>query len=138
MIEEVGNSPIESLSKTVNAIGMKMDKDEVSKRYFGKTPKGTYFGKPKNLKTMHDLSMSESQKARLYGLGGSSVKDTGDVVNQRLETDSKSSLIKELVEDTSMTRTEAEELVRNWMEKNQLIEVDDKVLGKIIVPKGKR
>ena len=135
---EEEKSPIEQMSRSVNAIGMGMSKNEMSKRYFGNVPDGAYVGRPKDLSTMHDLNMSKSQKSRLYGIGKAPVEDVGDIVNTRLETDSKSGLIRELTENTSMTRVEAEELVRNWMEKNSLVEVDDSTLEKIIVPKGRR
>ncbi len=136
MIDEKEKSPIESLSKTVNAVGMKMDKKEINRRYFGKTPKGTYFGKPKNLATMHDLTMSENRKRELYGIGQKTdVPSTGELVNTRLATDSKADLIRELVENSNMDRRTAEAVVVEWMSHNHLVEKQT-AFGKAIISEG--
>ena len=133
MMEEVGPTPIESLSKTVNAIGVKMDKKEINRRYFGRAPKGTYFGKPKDLKSMHDLSLSESRKRELYGIGQKKgVGSADELTTVRLATDSKADLISELCANSSMTKTEATLVVEKWMATNHLIEKQT-VFGKAIV-----
>ena len=122
-----------------HSIGLGMKKAEVNKRYFGSAPEGSYvgFGKGKTPQNIHDLTMSASQKKRLYGIGKAPIEDTGDVVNARLESDSKSGLIRELVEETHLTRMEATQIIDNWMQKNGLIEVDDPELGRIVIPKAK-
>ncbi len=140
MDETQGNSPVENLSRTINAFGGGMPKKRRNDLYFGNPPKDAYMGmnKGRTLETIHDLTISEDTKARLYGIGQRKVEDVGDVVDSRLGTDSKSGLISELADNTAMTRGEATQLVENWMAKNGLVEKDDATLGKIIVPRDRR
>lgn len=131
-----GSSPIEKVSKVVNAIGMNMPKKRREELYTGKPPKNAYFGfNDKDLSHIHDLTMSEETKRKLYGLGRGREKTVGAVVESRLSTDSRSDLIRELCEQSAMTRTQAEQLVNLWMARNGLVEVNDPTLGKMIVPK---
>ena len=130
-----GSSPIEQMSRTVNAIGVNMPKKRKNDLYFGKPPKDAYMGmnRGRDLSNIHDLTMSESQKNRLYGIGQKTgVKDVGEFTNVRLETDSRSDLIRELCENSNMTRTEATMFVEKWMTANNLVE-EDGPFGKVIV-----
>ena len=126
------------IGKLSKAVGGSMTPERRNEVYFGHPPKGTYFGAPKDISRMHDLWMSEDTKKRLYGIGGGREQDVGDVVESRLGTDSKSGLIREMVENSNLTRTEAEMLVSRWMQVNDLTEVEDEVLGRIIVPRGRQ
>ena len=128
-----------AIGKLSKAISGGMSKTERNQRYFGQPPKGTYFGgNPKDLKHIHDIGLSDAAKKRLYGVGGGRESTVGEVVEARLGTDSRSDLVRELAEQTSLTRAEAETLVAKWMVSNNLTEVQDEVLGKIIVPRGSR
>lgn len=127
-----------AVAKLSRAIGSGWSREERNYRMFGRTPAGTYFNQPKDLKHVHDMHMSDTTKRRLYGIGGGSESSVGDVVEARLGTDSRSDLIRELAENTSLTRREAESLVSAWMARNDLVEASDDVLGKIIVPRGSR
>lgn len=136
MSDEEKRSPIEQLSKTVSALDGNMSKERRGELYFGKPPKTAYFGfNRKDIKNIHDLTMSEEQKNRLYGIGRGQEDSVGDVVSARLGTDSRSDLVRELADNTTLTRRDAEQLVDMWMLRNDLTEVDDPKLGKIIVPK---
>ena len=130
-------SPIENMSRMMGAGFNKKRKDEL---YFGKPPKDAYMGmnKGRDLEHIHDLQLSPERKEQLYGIKGSNVKDAGDLAEFRLSTDSKSDLIRELADNTTMTRREAEAMVDTWMAHNDLVEVNDPDLGKIIVPRGSR
>lgn len=127
----------EALKNMAHAIGGGLSKERKKEMYFGKPPKGAYFGPKKDLAHIHDLTMSEETKKRLYGIGGGKENSVGEVVEARLGNDSKSDLVRELADQTALTRKQAEEIVERWMLRNNLVEVDDKVLGKIIVPKDR-
>lgn len=114
-------------------LGGGMSKDERNKMYFGNTPKGTYFGKT-DLKTIHNLTMSPTQQARLYGLPVQTGRPMADFVETRLATDSKEGLIRELAEESNLTRAQAVKVVESWMARNNLVEVESGS-GKIIVNK---
>lgn len=134
--ENIQESAIGKLSR---ALGGGWDRETRNRRMFGTPPEGTYLGgNPKDLAHIHDLHMSAATKKRLYGIGGGRERDVGDIVESRLGTDSRSGLIKEMVENSSLTHTEAEQIVNRWMTLNDLIEVEDRTLGKIIVPRGSR
>lgn len=130
-----GDAQETAIGKLSKAIGGGWDKETRNRRMFGNAPKGTYFNQPKDLSRMHDLTMSAATKRRLYGIGGGQEQDVGDIVEGRLGTDSRSDLIRELTENTNLNRKEAEALVSKWMQVNDLIEVQDEVLGKVIVPR---
>ena len=130
--EEEKQNPLKQFA---GAMGGNFTKERRNELYFGNVPKGAYPPGTRDLEHIHDLRMSPERKKQLYGIGGGNVQDTGDFIESRLETDSRSGLIRELVENTSMTRGEAEGLVSRWMQANDLEEVDDSVLGKIIVPR---
>ncbi len=124
------------LKQFVGAIGGGLSKERRDELYYGRPPKGTYFGRT-DLRTIHDLRMSPSQIRRLYGIGGKE-ETVGEVIESRLGTDSKADLIRELVENTSLTRSEAEALVSRWMAVNNLTEYEDEVIGRYIAPRGLR
>lgn len=128
-------APIMQISKVV---GGGMSKADKTNRYFGAPPKGMYFGQPKDLAHIHDLTLSAETQRRLYGLGRGKESTIGEVIESRLGTDSRSSLINELADNTSLTHVEAEKLVNDWMQKNGLQEIDDPTLGRIIVPKDSK
>lgn len=135
--EQVGNTSTEQVSRAMNAIGMNMPKQRRNELYFGQTPRGTYPA-VKDLAHMHDMTMSGETKRRLYGLGKRASEGLGDVIESRLGTDSRSGLVSELVNETQLTRKEAEALVSRWMATNDLVEVEDPTLGKILVPREGR
>lgn len=127
---EEQRSPVERVSKAVGAGFSKERRDEV---YFGKPPGDTYFGFNKDLVNIHDVRVNKEAVKRLHGMAMGE-----QVASARSQVDSKAGLVKELVNETHMTRKEAEELVKRWMDDNDLIEVDDPVLGKYIAPRGSR
>lgn len=127
-----------AVAKLSKALGGGWSKEERNRRMFGSAPKGTYFNQPKDLAHAHDMQMSAETKKRLYGIGRGQESDVGDIVESRLGTDSRSDLVREMVEQTNLTRSEAEALVSKWMTSNSLVEVQDNVLGKIIVPRGSK
>jgi hypothetical protein len=135
MNESVQETAIGKLSK---ALGGGWSREERNRRMFGNAPKGTYFNAPKDLSKMHDLTMSAETKQRLYGIGGGRESTVGEIVESRLGTDSKQGLVKEMVENSSLTRSEAEQIINRWMQANGLVEVEDATLGRIIVPRGSR
>jgi len=136
MDEEEKGTPTEALSRTVGVVSGHMTRKRRDDLYLGRPPKNAYFGtNKKGLEHIHDLSMSEETKKRLYGLGKTGKAVVNDVVESRLGTDSRSDLIRELADNTSLTRVQAEEIVDKWMRHNDLMEKDDPVLGKIIVPR---
>lgn len=120
------------LKQFAGALGGSLSRERRNELYYGHPPKGAY-PKHNDLEHIHDLRMSPQRIKQLYGVGPSEA-----TVEIRASTDSKSGLIRELVEETSFTRREAEEFVEQWMAKNNLVEVDDPVMGKIIVPRGSR
>lgn len=85
----------------------------------------------------HDklLKMTPSNKTALTRLRDRQPTDVGDVIESRLGTDSYEGLVRELVEETNLTRRDAEALVARWMEVNNLTTIRDDVRGRMIVPK---
>jgi len=59
-----------------------------------------------------------------------------EVAISTLHSDTKSTLIKELVEQTHLTREEAERTVRDLLQSGVLEEVNDPTLGKVLVFRG--
>lgn len=106
--------------------GMGWSRERSNRMYYGNPPKGTY-PTDRSIEHIHDLLVTPEQKGRLFSTGISK-----QVVETRSCVDSKKGLIDELVNETSMTRKEAEALVNKWMTQNGLIEVNDPVLGKYI------
>lgn len=80
-------------------------------------------------------------KEKLFGNAGMGPLHPGmpykkDVAMAASSTDTKSTLIRELVEQSSFTRREAEEVVNTLLREGKLIEVDHPSLGKVLVFKG--
>lgn len=126
-------NPLKTMSK---AVGGNLTKERRNQLYFGKPPKGSYYGmEGRDLTHIHDLMLSDSAKRRLYGLGGGRQETTGEIVEARLGTDSKADLVRELADNTSLTRKQAEDIVERWMLRNDLVERVDETLGRIIVPR---
>lgn len=123
---EESPTAIERLSKSV---GMSFSKERKNDLYYGRPPKGVYPGR--SLENIHDVGVSADKVKRLYGM-----KPAEKAVEFRAEHDSKKGLVRELVEETSFTRKEAEQFVDQWMLKNDLVEKDDPIMGKVIVPRG--
>ncbi|KKK70642.1 hypothetical protein LCGC14_2921930 [marine sediment metagenome] len=130
--EEEKQNPLKQFA---GAMGGNFTKERRNELYFGAVPKGAYPPGTRDLEHIHDLRMSPARKKALYGLGGGNVQDTGDFMESRLGTDSKSGLIREIAENSNLTRSEAAMIVDRWMSANGLEEVNDPQLGRIIVPR---
>jgi hypothetical protein len=61
-----------------------------------------------------------------------------EIAIEATQSDTKQTLIRELAEQTHMTRTEAESTVNELLKKGILEEINDPALGKVLVFKGRR
>jgi len=80
-------------------------------------------------------------KEKLFGKAGKGSLHIGMPYQQELaieavQSDTKQTLIRELTEQTHMTRREAEEAVTALLKKGIMKEVDDPNLGKVLIFKG--
>lgn len=80
-------------------------------------------------------------KEKLFGKAGKGPLHIGMPYQQELaieavQSDTKQTLIRELTEQTHMTRREAEEAVTALLKKGIMKEVDDPNLGKVLIFKG--
>jgi len=132
MIDEYEDEEKESkLKKVVRLVGGGMSREEKSYRYFGRPPAGVY-PKHSDLAHIHDMRFSREQIRRLYNLPLQQ-----EDVAMAVESDTKEGLIKELVEQTSMTRREAENVIKEMLANGTLRRVRDENLGEVLVFRGR-
>ena len=130
-MEEEKFEPTESkIQKVSHLMGGGFTKERRNEIYFGRPPKGAY-PSHRGLDRIHEMKFSDSQIRRLYSLSPKEER-----VLSAVNSDTKETLIKELVEQSSMRRTEAEEVVKDMLAKGILQEVEDPNLGKVLIFKG--
>lgn len=80
-------------------------------------------------------------KEKLYGVHGPlhiGMPRRHEIAMEATQSDTKQTLIKELTEQTHMTREEAEKTVSELLRKGILEEVNDPALGKVLVIRSRR
>ena len=82
-------------------------------------------------------------KERLFGRAGRGSLHPGMPVEHQIaagatQSDTRQTLIRELVEQSHFTRREAEEIVSGMIQNGTLEEIDDQNLGKVLVFRGRR
>ncbi len=78
-------------------------------------------------------------KEKLFGVKGPlhpGMPEEHALAVSALHSDTRSTLVRELVEQTHLTREEAERTVSDLIQKGMLEEVEDPGLGKVLVFKG--
>lgn len=93
---------------------------------------GYYFGNSENM-----------SKEKLFGKAGQGPLHPGmpykhEIAAGASSSDTKTTLVRELVEQSSFTRREAEAVVEDMLRSGALVEIDDPNLGKVLVFKGRR
>jgi len=79
-------------------------------------------------------------KEKLFGIRGPlhpGMPYEHELALSALHSDTRQTLIRELVNQTSLTREEAERVVNDLLKKGILEEVDDPNLGKVLVLRGR-
>jgi len=99
-------------------------KKDLKHMYFGQNEPGGPFSKEKLFRCKGPLHPG--------------MKETHRVALDALHSDTKSTLIKELADQTHLTREEAEKTVNELLRKGVLEEVNDPTLGKVLVFKEVR
>jgi len=93
--------------------------------------KGYYFG--------NSQAGGNFSKEKLFGVNGPlhpGMQDEAEVTLGALHSDTKNTLIGELVDQTHLTREEATKIVEDLLRKGVLEEIKDPTLGKVLVFKG--
>ena len=114
----------------------------------GKLTKALTLGGPvrrnkENLWMYFGTSKQEAQKEKLFGKVGRGPLHPGipykhEVTLEATQSDTKATLIRELVEQSKFTKREAEEVVNEMLKNGTLREINHPELGRVLVFGGRR
>ena len=111
-------------------VGGSISKEEKNELYFGRPRKSLYIpgasdSEPMSAKGIHKFGFTHN----IYPEFSHKEK----MAIESLHSDSKSTLIRELVEQSSFTKREAEEVVNSLIQQRRLVEVDMPGMGKVLI-----
>lgn len=123
-MEELEDRPQSLVKRGLSWAGVKMPKKRWQAMYGLRTPKGVY-PTDKSAADINLISFSADKIRRTYGLP---LKE--EMTLEALHSDTRSDLIRELVEEYGLNRETATKLVNGLIKKGIIIEYDDPDGGK--------